>query len=326
MRAAWYCGNGAPRDVLVVGELPKPSPGEGEVLVRVAASGVNPSDVKGMRGRPLNAALVIPHSDGAGVIEAVGPGVDPARVGSRVWLWNGQWQRPNGTAAEYIALPQDQAVPLPEQLEMAAGACLGIPAMTAYHAVSQLGALSGRSVLVVGAASAVGDYAAQMAALRGARVIGTVGSDEKAAHALGANVSATIDYKREPVAERVKALTGGRGVDGIIDMDFSTTAPLLSAGVLASHGTLVSYGSNAYTDIPVPFRSLLFASVTLRFFLVYELLPSERQAAIAGLSELLRDGRLRHTVAGRWAHDDIASAHEAVERGQLIGNVVVELP
>lgn len=325
MRAAWYACNGEPREVLVVGDLPMPMAGPGEVLVRVVTSGVNPSDVKAVRGRPLGAGAVVPHSDGAGVIEAVGPGVDTRRLGERVWMWNGQWKRAMGTAAEYVALPQAQAVPLPPNTDFAAGACLGIPAMTAFHAVSALGDLSGRSVLVIGAASAVGDYAAQLAVLAGARVIGTVGSDEKAEHARGAGVDATIDYKREEVAGKVKALTDGRGVDAIIDMDFSSTARLLAAGILAPHGQLIGYGSNEYIDVPVPFRTLLFGSACLRFFLVYDLLSHERDAAVSGISQLLQAGRLRHTIASRWHLEDIAAAHEAVEQGKAIGNVVVDL-
>lgn len=325
MRAAWYSRNGEARDVLTVGDLPTPNPGPGEVRVKLAVSGVNPSDVKSRHGRPLSGAFVVPHSDGAGVVDAVGSGVPAGRVGERVWVWNGQWQRPMGTAAEFIVLPEAQAVPLPESVDFAAGACLGIPAMTAYHAVRQLGPLGGQSVLVIGASSAVSHYAAQMAAIGGARVIGTVGSDEKAAHARKAGVEATIDYKREPVAQRVKELTGGRGVDAIVDMDFSTTVQLLADGVLAPHGRLVSYGSNAYGDIPVPYRTLLFSSISLQFFLVYELTAAERQAAVAGLSGLLAQGRLLHTIGARWPLQDIAAAHEAVEQGRLIGNVVVDL-
>lgn len=325
MRAAWYTANGEPRERLMVGELPTPEPAAGEVRVRVATSGVNPSDVKALRGRPLGADLVVPHSDGAGVIDAVGAGVDARRVGERVWTWNGQWKRAFGTAAQWIALPSAQAVALPDGVDFAAGACLGIPALTALHAVRLLGDLPGRTVLVIGAASAVGDYAAQMARLGGARVIGTVGSEARAAHARAIGVDATIDYKHEPVAERVKALTDGRGVDAIIDMDFSTTAKLLGEGVLAAHGTLVGYGSNAYGETPIPFRALLFASISLRFFIVYELLPDERRAAIDGLTELLRAGKLRHTIAQRFGLGDIAAAHEAVDQGQAIGNVVLEL-
>jgi len=327
MRASWYVKNGAARDVLVIGELPTPTPGEGEVRVRLAVSGVNPSDVKSRSARPLGEGVerIVPHSDGAGVIDAVGDGVPPGRIGERVWIWNGQWQRPMGTAAQFIALPQAQAVRLPASTDFAAAACLGIPAMTAFHAIRLLGDMAGRSVLVIGASSAVGHYAAQIAALSGAHVIGTVGSEAKAQHALAAGVATTINYKTEAVADRVRQLTAGRGVDAIIDMDFSTTVQLLAAGGLAPHGTLVCYGSNAYGDIAVPFRPLLWNSLSLRFFLVYDLAASDRRAAIDGLSELLTDGRLSHAIGARFALDEMAAAHEAVEAGRLIGNVVVTL-
>ena len=326
MRAAWYSKNGDARDVLAVGELPTPTPGPGQVRVKLATSGVNPSDVKSRSGRPLDGERIVPHSDGAGVIDAAGDGVPPERVGERVWIWNGQWQRPMGTAAQYIALHEKQAVALPDSTDFGAAACLGIPAMTACQAVRLLGDIAGKTVLVIGASSAVGHYAAQMAVIRGAKVIGTVGSVDKARHALAAGVETAINYKTESVAERVKELTAGRGADAIVDMDFSTTVQLLGNGGLAPHGTLVSYGSNAYGDIPVPFRTLLWNSFSLRFFLVYELTAQDRRAVIDDLSKLLAGGSLSHTIAARFRLDDIAAAHEAVEGGALIGNVIVELP
>jgi len=325
MRAAWYSRNGDARDVLTIGDLPDPLAGPGEVRVRLATSGVNPSDVKARQGRPLGAERVVPHSDGAGTIDSVGPGVAARRVGERVWVWNGQWKRPMGTAAEFIVLPEDQAVPLPDDVDDDAAACLGIPAMTAFNAVRLLGDVKGKTVLVIGASSAVGHYAAQLAVAGGARVLGTVGSADRARHALRAGVDATIDYKRESVAQRVKELTGGRGVDAIVDMDFSSTAQLLSDGVLAPHGVLVSYGSNAYVDIPIPYRMLLFNSISLHFFLVYELSAVDRRAAVEGLSRMMSNGQLIHTVGGHWRLDEVAAAHEAVEEGQLIGNAVVHV-
>lgn len=325
MRATWYSKNGDARDVLVTGELPTPTPAAGEVRVRLATSGVNPSDVKARRTRPLGSERIVPHSDGAGVIDAVGEGVSPRRVGERVWIWNGQWQRPMGTAAEFIVLPEAQAVTLPDSTDFAAGACLGIPAMTAFQAIRLLGDMAGKSVLVIGASSAVGHYAAQLAVMQGAKVIGTVGSPDKARHALAAGVETTIDYKTESVPERVKQLTAGRGVDAIVDMDFSTTVQLLGSGALAPHGTLVSYGSNAYGDIAIPFRALLWNSSSLRFFLVYDLAPPDRRAAIDGLSQLLARGQLSHAIGPRFGFNEVAAAHEAVEAGSSIGNVIVEL-
>lgn len=291
----------------------------------IAASGVNPSDVKARSTRPLGSDRIVPHSDGAGVIDAVGNGVPPDRVGERVWIWNAQWNRPMGTAAEFVVLPQAQAVKLPESTSFAAAACFGIPAMTAFHAVRQLGDLAGKTVLVIGASSAVGHYAAQMAVIGGAKVIGTVGSADKARHALSAGVAATIYYKTQPVADQVRQLTAGRGVDAIIDMDFSTTAQLLAGGALAPHGSLVSYGSNVYGDIAVPYRVLLWNSYSLHFFLVYDLSPRDRTAAINGLNRMQADGKLLHSIGERFDLNEIAAAHEAVESGKVIGNIVVDL-
>jgi NADPH2:quinone reductase len=259
------------------------------------------------------------------VIDAVGEGVSPRRLGERVWIWNGQWQRPQGTAAEFIVLPEIQAVHLPESTDLDAGACLGIPAMTAFHAIGLMGDIAGKSILVVGASSAVGHYAAQLAVLGGAKVIGTVGSPEKAKHAIAAGVEATINYKTESVEERIKFFAGSRGVDAIVDMDFSTTVRLLGSDGLAPHGTLVSYGSNSYGDIGIPFLPLLWNSISLHFFLVYDLAPPDRLAAISGLTNLLAGGRLSHAIGGRFSLSEIASAHEAVEGGKVLGNVIVEV-
>lgn len=324
MRAAWYLKNGEAKDVIVVGELATPQAAPGEVLVRLASSGVNPSDVKSRRARPL-IDMIVPHSDGAGIIEAVGAGVSPSRVGERVWLWNGQWGRSLGTAAQYIALPSVQAVGLPSGTDFAAGACLGIPALTAVQAVHLAGNLQGQSVLVTGASSAVGHYVTQLVTLAGGHVLGTVGSPAKALHAQAAGMKEGIYYKTESVSERVKALTGGRGVSVIIDMDFSSTARIVSEGGLAPHGRVVCFGSNA-PEVNISFRPMLFNSVSLQFFLVYDLTPQDRQSAIDRLTALLQAQQLQHTVGQRFALDHIVQAHETVEAGQVIGNVVIDLP
>ena len=328
MKAAWYTHNGDAQDVMVVGELPTPSPQAGEVLVRLATSGVNPSDVKSRRARPVTDPLIVPHSDGAGVIEAVGAGVSAARVGERVWLWNGQWQRPLGTCADYIALPEAQAVALPATTDFAAGACMGIPGLTAVQAVilaeRLAGDLRGQTVLVTGASSAVGHYITQMVTLVGGRVIGTVGSEAKAAHARAAGLQEAIFYKTEPVPERVKALTHGRGADVIIDMDFSTTARWASEGALAAHGQVVCYGSNAL-EVPLPFRPWLYQSMGVKFFLVYDLTPADRRVAVQRLSDVLARQQLQHSIGARFGLAQIAQAHRTVEAGQTVGNVVIDL-
>jgi NADPH2:quinone reductase len=323
MKAAWYERNGPARDVLIVGELPDPQPAAGEVLVKLAVSGVNPSDVKSRAGRPLTGAKVVPHSDGAGVIVGVGENVPRSRIGEPVWLWNGQWKRAFGTAAELIALPEAQAVPLPKTIDFAAGACLGIPGLTAMHAVNLQGRVAGKSLLVTGGASAVGHYITQIATRRGARVIATA-SSARADHALHAG-AAVIDYRAENVARRVLDLTQGKGADGVIDMDFSTTAPLLSGGILAPHGKLVGFGSNIRGDNALPFGDVLFKSLTLQFFLVYELEPVERETALKDLRIMLESNALAHTIGARFPLADIAAAHEAVEEGRVLGNVVLDI-
>jgi NADPH2:quinone reductase len=326
MKAAWYRRNGLARDVLEVGELPAPQPGPGEVRVKLHTSGVNPSDVKSRARRPLGTELIVPHSDGAGVIDAVGAGVPAARVGERVWLWNAQWQRPLGTAAQYIALPAQQAVALPDSVDFDAAACFGIPALTALQAVHLAGPLKGKTVLVTGAGNAVGHLATQLAVLQGATVIGTAGAPARQRHARDAGAAHVIDYKTDNVAARVAELTQGRGVDVVIDMDFSSTAALLSQKVLRPHGHLVCYGSNQPGEVAVDFRALLFDSIRLTFFLVYELQAQDREAAIRRLTELLQTGQLQHAVAQTFSLDDIAAAHEAVESGSAVGNVVIRLP
>ena len=327
MKAVWYSRNGDANDVLQVGELPTAEPGPGEVRVRLSTSGVNPSDVKSRRAKPLTDPLVVPHSDGAGVIDRVGAGVPASRLGERVWVWNGQWQRAIGTACEYIALPEAQAVRLPEQTDFAAGACLGIPALTAIQAVTWAerlaGDLRGQSVLVTGASSAVGHYITQLVTLAGGRVIGTVGSEAKAAHARAAGMQEAIFYKTESVPERVKAFTQGQGVAAIIDMDFSSTAGW-AAEALRHHGQVVCYGSNALQQ-SFEYRPWLFNSLGVKFFLVYELTPADRVLAVARLTGLLTQGALQHSIGPRFALQQMVQAHQAVEAGASIGNVVVDI-
>ena len=325
-RAAWYEKNGEARDVMVLGSLPLKAPGAGELCVRLAASGVNPSDVKSRRAKPLIDPWVVPHSDGAGIVEAVGEGVSKQRVGQRVWIWNAQWQRAHGTASEFIVLPEAQAVKLPDNTDFEAGACMGIPGLTAVQAVHLAGdeSLRGKKVLVTGASSAVGHYITQLVTQYGGQVIGTVGSERKAAHAKAAGAVETIFYKTESVLERLKAFSGGRGVDVIIDMDFATASQWVTQGGLARHGQLVGYGSNVVGDIPLTFRPLLFNSIGLKFFLVYDLLPADRTWCVNRTNELLSAGQLQHTIGARFTLDQIAQAHEAVEAGQL-GNVVIDL-
>lgn len=325
MKAAWYERNGAAAEVLVVGETPTPTPAAGEVRIQLHTSGVNPSDVKSRMARPLGAPRILPHSDGAGVIDAVGEGVSASRIGERVWTWNAQWQRPDGTSAQFVVLPSAQAVLMPDSMSFEAGACMGIPGLTALQAVRLAGDVRGQHILVTGASSAVGHYITQMLSRAGATVIGTVGNPAKAAHAKAAGAAHCLLYKTEDVVARVKDITNGQGVDAVIDMDFSTTAGWLAHGLVKHHGQVICYGSNPPPDISLSFRPLLFASIGLKFFLVYDLTPADRQACLAQLTSMLSQGVLQHCIGAVFPLQDIVQAHETVEAGQTIGNVVLDI-
>jgi NADPH2:quinone reductase len=328
MQASYYERTGPAAQVLVVGSLPDPSPGPGEVRVRLRWSGVNPSDVKtraGLRSPVLAFPRIVPHSDGMGIIDAVGSGVAAQRLGERVWVWNAAWGRAFGTAAQYVVLPQAQAVALPDAVSDEAGACLGIPALTALHATLAHGGVEGRSVLVAGGAGAVGHYAVQFAHLLGARqVIATVSSPAKAALATQAGADLAINYREGEVAERVRAATQGAGVDRIIEMDVAANGAL-DAEIVCPGGDWLVYGSGQGT-FNLPFFPLIAKNQSLHFFIVYNLTPEDRRRAETVLTELLAKGALVHNIAQRLPLAQIAAAHELVERGEAVGNVVLAIP
>jgi len=322
VQAAYYETNGTARDVLRVGEVETPRAGAGEVRIKLVASGVNPSDVKSRQGttRKITYPRVIPHSDGAGVIDEVGAGVSKSRVGERVWVWNGQWKRPFGTAAEFIVVPAAQAVPLPDKASFESGACLGIPAMTAVHAVTLANVTKDTTLFVSGGAGAVSQYVIQFAKAKGAKVITTISSVEKARAAQEAGADATVDYKRENVGERVMDYTGRRGVDAIIEMDLTANAKLIPS-ILRPKGSVIIYGTGPEATLPAAF--CLVNSIRLQFFLVYELDAGERERALSMINDSLTAGRLLNRIAhSTYALSDTFAAHEAVERGTL-GNVIV---
>lgn len=327
MRAAYYERTGPANQVLQVAELPDPQPGPGEVRVKLRFSGVNPSDVKsraGARSPQMPFPRVIPHSDGAGVIDAVGLGVHARRIGERVWVWNAAWGRANGTAADYVCVPEQHAVELPEGVPEDAAACFGIPALTAAHAVLMGGGVAGKSVLVHGGAGAVGHYAIQFArALGAARVITTVSSEEKAQLAREAGATTIIDYKKENVLEAVRAATHGIGVHRIIEVDVAANAHL-DLELVRAGGDWVVYGSGA-PSFNLPFFPLIVKNLQLRFFIVYNLDALDRAEAHDALHGLLAQGKLRHNIAARLPLENIVQAHEMVEQGKVAGNVVISL-
>lgn len=324
MRAAIYSESGPARRVLALTDLPDEAPGPGAVTVRIAASGVNPTDVKmrgGAPGRRMPFARIVPHHDGAGTVAAVGAGVDGLAIGQRVWVFGAQNGRAFGTAAECVTLPAGNVLPLPDDMDFAAGACLGVPPMTAWAALFLDAPVApGAHVLVTGGAGNVGGYAVQMARRAGARVIATVSSPEKAdvARALGADVAVT--YRDPDAAAQVRAATGGAGVDVAVDVDTTGNAALLGA-VMANGGRIVSYGSSGLDGV-MPIRDLRQANVTVRFLNILRLPVAVQRRAAEGVATMLAAAPMTHRIALSVPLDRIAEAHEAVEAG-AVGRVIV---
>jgi NADPH2:quinone reductase len=316
MRAVVYTSKGPAAEVLKIVDKPVPEPGPGEVRVKIAYSGVNPSDVKSRSGVAARAGgfpEVTPHSDGAGVIDQVGAGVDAARLNQRVWLYNAQWERPYGSCAEYVALPASQAVPLPDNISFEIGSSIGIPLMTAMHAVQSCGSLLGKTVLVPGAAGSVGFYVTQLAAMAGARVIAIVSNDDKAKLAREIGAVDIVNYKTEDVVARVQSLTDGAGADFIIDMDAAAHAPHYGS-LLRFGGKAVIYGTNN-PQVAMPFGPMILGFVSLYYFIVYKLPQPLLREVLAGVSAVLEHPGFRHPQVAIHALDAVAAAHQQVERG-----------
>lgn len=327
MRAVFYERTGPASDVLHLEEIATPIPGPGEVRVKVSWSGVNPADVKaraGLRTKTLPFPRIVPHSDGSGVIDQVGPNVPSTRIGERVWIWNAAWMRPFGTAAQYIVLPSEQVVLLPDKTDLAAGACLGIPALTAYRTVTVDGGVADKSVLVAGGAGAVGHYAIQLARIKGARqIVATVSGPEKAILAREAGADLVLNYKTDDLPAAIADATHGQGVDRIVEVDIAANI-LLDISLLRPDGDVIVYGSGN-SEIGVPFSPAIRKGIHLYFFIVYSLNSDVRQVAITDLSMLLEDERLRHNIVARLPLARIAEAHDLVEQGRINGNVVLEV-
>ena len=325
MKAVWYERFGPADAVLQAGEMADPVAGPGEVLVRLHASGVNPSDVKLRAGARVGAVMayprIVPHSDGAGVIAAVGPGVDRARIGQRVWVWNAGWQRACGTAAEYVALPAEQAVLLPDRVGFAQGACFGIPAMTAWYGVMGDGPVAGQTILVTGGAGSVGRYAVQMARAAGARVIATVSSARKAAHS---TAEQWVNYRDTDVVGAVMEITGGAGVDRIVDVDFAANQAA-SLALIKPGGTIAAYASASDMAPQLSFYPFMFKNVRLHMLIVYQLAGALRRAGERQVTDWLEAGVLSHAVVPGGGLADCAAAHDLVASGDKLGTVVLDI-
>lgn len=324
MIAGWYDKNGPATEVLRVSDLRDPEPGRGEVRVRISASAVNPSDVKARGGsRKVIPPLVIPNSDAGGVIDEVGEGVPAARIGERVWIYNGQWKRPFGTSAQMIALPANLAVPLNPGLGFDEAACLGIPCMTAHRCLFAEGPIRGKAVLVTGGAGVVGHYAIQLAKWAGATVITTVSSAAKAEHARAAGADVVIDYRNENVVDRITSAAGK--VDLVVDVDFGENLPVTSQ-VLKPFGVITSYASSRVPHPAYPYYMLHALNPVIRPVFVYEMPDAAKAQAIADITRWIDETRPIFTIAERYPLERIVDAHRAVERGEKIGHVLLTVP
>jgi NADPH:quinone reductase-like Zn-dependent oxidoreductase len=323
VRAAFYERNGAAAEVLEVGDIPDLVVGPGEVLVALEASGVNPSDVKARAGsRGMAFERIVPHSDGAGTVEAVGAGVPADLVGQRVWLWEAQWGRAWGTAAEHTVVPARCVAPLPEAASFEEGACLGIPALTAHRCLFADGPVDGKAVLVSGATGRVGAYAVQLAKHGGALVLATVGSDDKAERAGKFGADHVFNYRADGLAEQVLDVTGGRGVDRIVDAEFGANLAVDTA-MLAANGAIATYASMAEPTPTCAVYPLMLKNAVLRFVLVYDMPEEAKQQAAREVNDLLAAGRLQHQIAVSLSLDEIVAAHQAIEASTAQGCVVL---
>ncbi len=329
MLAAFYDRQGPAADVLRVDQLPDPEPGPGEVRVRVHVSAVNPSDTKGRSGwggAPMPFPRVVPHQDGAGVVDRVGPGVPAARVGERVWVYEAQRGRPFGTAAEYTVVPAAQAVPLPPEVDFAVGACLGIPALTAHRCLFADGPVLGRAVLVQGGGGAVGLAAVLLARWAGARVIATVSRPEQAAAAEAAGAHVVVNRRTDDVVARVRAATGGAGVDRVVEVDLAANLDA-DLACLAPNGVVSGYAGGAAADAgaALPVRRAMVLNAVVRAVLVYTMGDRAHADAVRDVGACLAAGAYRPLIGRRLPLAEVAAAHDAQDGGGVVGKILLEV-
>jgi NADPH:quinone reductase len=325
MKAVWYDRQGPAREVFNYGEMPTPVAGQGEVRIKLEASGVNPSDTYRRAGTadPMEYPRVIANSDGAGIVDQVGPGAKRFKEGDRVWLYNGQRNgRAFGTAAEYIALDENLVTPLPANVSFAEGATLGVPGMTAWVCLYHAGPIKDQTVLVTGGAGAVGHYGIQLAKWGGARATTTVSSPQKAEVARAAGADLVIDYKKEDVVQRIREFAP-KGVDRIVEVDFGGNIETTEK-ILARFSTVAIYATKGNLKPQVTIRVLTSKNVTIYGMqLPLTPMPLQRKAQ-TGMAEWLGGGKRIHMVAAQFPLKQTIEAHLAVEAGNKLGTVIVD--
>lgn len=327
MKAVYYEAIGPAENVLKLGDIPDPEPGPGEVRVKVRFSGLNPSDTKMRSGWAGNTEMpfprIIPHQDGSGVIDKVGPGVPQSRVGERVWIYEAQRGRPFGTAAEYVTVSSENAIRLPEEANFETGACLGVPAMTAHRCLFMDGAIQGQTVLVSGGGGAVGLAAILLAKWAGARVVTTVSRAEQEAIARTAGADLIVDRKTEDVAARVKTFTHGALVDRVVEVAFEANLDLNRA-LLKPNGVISTYSSGARDSAPrIPFTHVMRQGLTVHFVLVYVMPREAHWAAARDTNAAIESGRYRPHLAKIYRPEQAAEAHDAQDSGVTVGKILI---
>lgn len=327
MKAAWFEAFGTAQETIQCGEQPTPTAGPGEVLVKMKTTGVNPSDVKKRAGafpNLLDEGLVIPHSDGAGVIEAVGEGVDASRIGERVFVYQAQFGRRFGSAAEYVAIDSRRAPLLPDEASFEIGACIGIPVMTAHRCVFADGPVNKQIVVVTGGAGRVGYYAIQWAKLSGATVIATASNaaDEEVCRSVGADF--VVNHREEDWGEQVLRCTDGEKVHRVVDVEFGANLPSVLSFIRVG-GVIATYSSTQVKEPQLPFIQMMFMDLTVRMVIVYAMPEEAKEQAIRDTCELLADNGLQHRIAHSLPFGEMARSHELIEQGGFGGCVVVNI-
>lgn len=325
MQAIWYERRGSAQDVLCFGELPLPHPGPGEIVVKVMASSVNPIDTMARAGSGGNLAMryprIVPHQDGAGVVEEAGEGVPESLIGQRVWVYMAQWNSAFGTAAQYVRVPVQQAVPLPEHVSFGEGACLGTPALTAHRLINAFNGVKDKTVLVQGGAGAVGFYAIQLARYFGAAfVVATASGAEKACRAQWAGADEVVDRHISPQA--VMQRYGENAFDRIVEVDFGANAAQ-DVGLLRQGGVIACYGSSSDLE-RFPFSAMQSKDATLYTSLAHTMSEQARREAVADVTGLLKHDRLRHQIYTRLPLEETMYAHVLLESGKALGKIILE--
>ena len=327
MQAVWYNKFGSAENVLEVGEYQTPEPAQGEVKVRIHASGVNPSDTKkrlGANPALLNNGPVIPNSDGSGEIVALGEGVNNRNIGERVWIYNAQFGRQEGTSAQFVCIPSNQAVWMPDNASYEIGAMMGIPAMTAHRCVCADGSVDGQILLVTGGAGRVGYYATQWAKYFGATVIATGSSRKSVEHCKQAGADFVVGHPSNKTATEILEFTSGRKVDRIVDGDFGVNLPSV-LDVLKTNGVIATYSSMTNMNPVIPFVRMMFMDITIRMVLVYAMPGEAKQQAIEDITDMLTGGNFDHRVAATFPLEQSAKAHNEIERGDNYGSVIITI-